>query len=224
MDVPYVNIHAHRLSESPMKEWVLTNIMVEDYPPDRVQGANYSVGFHPWNILHADVPFLLKKIQLSIEDSQLVAIGEAGLDKAIDTPLSLQMKVFEAQVDLAEAYGLPMILHIVKAHQELLHFCRTRKPELPMLIHGFRGSVELARDLVKEGLYLSIGASIKTSEKSRSVFRELPLEKLFLETDESAESIQGLYVEAARLKRMDISALKKELYAKTGELFQRMNY
>lgn len=219
--IPFVNIHAHRLSVRPEREWVLTSLKVEDYPPCPNDDARYSVGFHPWSIEQEDICSNLKRLRLSVANSQVVALGEMGLDKAIDTSLALQLGVLEAQMEVAEEFGLPVLLHIVRANQEIIEFCKVHKPSVPMILHGYKGGLQLAEDLMKEGISLSLGELLFFSEKVCSVASAIPLDRLFLETDESNESIELLYAETARLRKMEIPDLKQVMFDKAEKMFQK---
>ena len=86
-----------------------------------------------------------------------LAVGEAGLDKLADAPMDLQVEVFRCQACLAEAVGKPLVLHLVKAVDELLKVKRDLRPSKPWIIHGFRGKAALAEEYLKHGFYLSFG-------------------------------------------------------------------
>ena len=90
-------------------------------------------------------------------DPSVIALGEAGLDKSIDAPLSLQTEVFTEQVKLSEAFRKPLVIHCVKAWDELLAVKKDLNPQMPWVIHGFRGNDILAEQLIRKGLYLSFG-------------------------------------------------------------------
>ncbi|MFC2129346.1 TatD family hydrolase [Bacteroidota bacterium] len=203
----FVNIHAHRLASFP-DEWVLTNLLVQDYPPDGYEEAQYSVGLHPWHIEKADTDLLLKKVELATENTKVLAIGETGLDKVIKTPLDQQIKVFEAQVNMAEQYDLAVIIHLVKAFNELKEFIKVHHPSAPMVIHGFRGGRKLADELLNNGFYISLGAALLNSEKLQEVAMSVPLTRLFLESDEDDIHIHDLYKKVAELREIPIELLK----------------
>lgn len=203
----YVNIHAHRIALSP-EEWVLTNVLAQDYPPDGLEEAQYSVGLHPWHIENTDIGMLLKKVQLATENTKVFAIGETGLDKVIKAPMDLQLKVFEAQVDLAEKCDLAVIIHLVKAFDELKAFVKAHNPSTHMVIHGFRGGRQLADEMLNNGFYLSFGAALINSEKLQEVAKTVPLTKLFLESDEDDVLIQDLYKKVAVLREIPVELLK----------------
>lgn len=216
----FVNIHAHRLSSSP-EEWVLTNLFAKDYPPQGDEEAQYSVGFHPWNIDKYDVGQMLRKVQLATENPKVFAIGEVGLDKAIQTPIKLQQEVFEVQVELAEQHDLAIIIHAVKSFNELIEFRRVHQPVAPMIIHGYSGSVQMAEDLVKEGFYLSLGHKLLDSETLQKVAEEIPLRKLFLESDEADVSIQTLYKKLGEILETPVDFLKVKISDNLGRVFPR---
>ena len=84
-----------------------------------------------------------------------IAIGEAGFDKLRGPSPELQRKVFEEQVAISEELKKPVVIHCVRAWDELLAVHKKLKPKMPWLIHGFRGNTELAAQLLSKGMYLS---------------------------------------------------------------------
>ncbi|MEX0987242.1 MAG: TatD family hydrolase [Bacteroidales bacterium] len=216
----YVNIHAHRAPASP-HEWVLRNLASEDYPPDQDPEASYSVGLHPWDIDKVDIPHTLKKIQLATENCQVLALGEAGLDKMKGVSMDLQLKVFKAHADLAALVEMPLIIHAVKADQELIKFAKEEKPSIPMVIHGYMGNTTRAMELLKHGFQLSFGESLLLSQKSREAYAALPLESTFLETDISDRSIREIYRAAAELKKIGVEELCRIMAERANNLLTR---
>ena len=93
--------------------------------------------------------------------------------------MELQLTVFKAQVRLSEEYGLPLIIHCVKAMDELLGSEKEFRPQQAWIWHGFRGKPEQAMQLLKKGFYLSFGEYYPDE-----TMQIVPDERLFLETDE----------------------------------------
>lgn len=215
-----VNIHTHR-SSIGSKEWVIRSIRAQDYPPDPDPDGIYSVGIHPWDLGKLNLEDALKKVQLATENCQVLAVGEAGLDGTIGVDMDLQRQVFEAQVEIAEFAGIPVIIHAVKANESLISFAKSRKAGVPMIIHGFSGGEQLAADLVKFGYYLSFGSSLFKSEKTAQAFASLSMDKIFLETDESELPVNDIYVRASELKSMQTGKLAGQISKKTNHLFNR---
>ena len=216
----YVNIHAHRRPVD-QGEWVLRSLKSSEYPPDLDPSAAYSVGIHPWEINGRDVSNALKKIRLAVENIQVLAVGEVGLDSLTEAPVELQTKVFEEQVKLAGEKNLPVIVHAVKTYQELIGFSKRVRPTVPMIIHGFRGSLQLAEDLLKFGFFLSFGESLLEADKVREAFAGVPLEKVFLETDESDVGIGEIYGAAAEIRGIEVESLRLHMFEKASEIFSR---
>jgi TatD DNase family protein len=219
----FVNIHAHRLTAGE-NEWLLTSLMTDEYPPVAAHEANYSVGIHPWKLFDIDIESSLEILREAIKDPAVLAIGEAGLDRFTDAPLETQLSVFEAQVQIAESIGIPVIIHMVKTAGELIRFMKIHNPGIPMIIHGFRGSLQLANDLVRVGFYLSFGEALVKSEKVSEAFRLLPLDRLFLETDESQMHINEIYDYAAKCRSVSTAVLSGHMTDKTNALFNAKSY
>lgn len=145
----------------------------------------YCLGIHPWFVAEHD-PSDLDELehQLRQGDARCIALGECGLDR-IHGDLQAQMPWFEAQVDLATTLDLPLVIHSVRTHDEVLSVLRRKRPGVPVLVHAFSGSYEQGRALVDLGCYLGIGGVIthNRARKTRSAVARLPMEHLVLETD-----------------------------------------
>jgi TatD DNase family protein len=207
----YVNIHGHRQANN-IQEWVMMNLMASEYPPDDIENGYYSVGFHPYNVGKVDEEETLKKVRLATENPNVFALGEIGLDKSIEAPLDVQMRIFERQIDIAEFADLPVILHVVRAFNEILGFMKAHQPSVPMIIHGYNGSRKMAEDLVKAGFLISFGEAI-AGEHSKIVesLLSVPVEKLFLETDEGILDIREIYQTAAGVKGVSLDHLRIQI-------------
>ena len=191
----------------------MMNLMAKDYLPDDIENGYYSVGLHPYNVGKVDDEDTLNKVRLSTENLNVFAIGEIGLDKSIEAPLEHQMRVFESQVEIAEFADLPVILHVVKAFNELVEFMKVHKPVVPMIIHGYNGSSQMAETLLNSGFLLSFGEAIaKEHSKSVESLLTVPVEKLFLETDEGDLDIREIYHFAAEVKGISLDHLRVQIY------------
>ena len=112
-----------------------------------------------------------------------VAVGEIGLDYHYDSPRDLQMSVIKAQLELAKSYNMPVILHDREAHGKMMDLMREYRPIGVM--HCFSGSVEMANELVKMGLYIGLGGVVtfKNAVEPLKVAAAVPRDRLLLETD-----------------------------------------
>lgn len=164
----------------------------------------FSVGIHPWTTREA-AP-LLEQLACWLANPRVIAVGEAGVDKAILTPLPQQLALFEAQARLAEQVGKPLIIHCVRAWTEILEVRRQVSPRMPWLIHGFRGKGMLARQLIGHGFYLSFGTKFNPE-----AVREAWPSRLLAETDDTKESIRTVYQRLAEVLSVGEPELMEQL-------------
>lgn len=166
----------------------------------------YSVGIHPWgiSILHWEEQLkLLKEASLR---QNVLAIGECGLDTICSTAFSLQEQVFLAQVHWANAIEKPLIIHCVRAWEEVLHLLQTTKNKVPVIFHGFSKNRILADKIIARGYYLSFVKSLLHSS-GKETLAFLPVDKIFLETDDASLSIQTIYGLAEQALSIDHNSL-----------------
>ena len=141
-----------------------------------------AVGFHPENIENMPENYLDSLAKLC-EHKKVVAIGETGLDYHWETPRDIQKIVFEEQIKLSLDLDMPLVVHDREAHGDTFDYLRKYKPKA--LVHCFSGSVELMREAVKMGMYISLSGVVtfKNARQSVEVASEIPLDRLLLETD-----------------------------------------
>ena len=198
--VTYIDIHTHRAVSEP-GTMAIRN-MRSDFSRIPAQGC-YSVGLHPWYLEVDQAEHLPVELLRAAGLRNVVAIGECGLDTRCDTPADLQRAVFIRQIELAQAVQKPLIIHCVRAFEEILTILRKRKVSVPVIFHGFRRSETLARKIIDDGHLLSFGVHLLMASVAE-VFRKLPPDRVFLETDDAEISIAGIYAAAARIRGTDI--------------------
>lgn len=116
----------------------------------------------------------------------IVAIGEIGLDYYWDTSFKdIQKEIFAKQVKLANRLSLPIVIHDRDAHKDTFDILKEYNQTSPVLFHCFSGSVEFMRECTKAGWYIALGGVVtfKNAVKMKEVAKEVPLERLLLETD-----------------------------------------
>lgn len=219
-DSGYIDIHCHKAAGND--KLAIVSIDTLDFDRDALNNGFYTLGIHPWFIARQDWRTALDKIVAVAGDPRLLAIGECGLDKAIATPLALQVEVFESQIELAERLGKPLIVHCVRAFNELMRIKKAGKAIQPWIIHGFSGSPVLAEQLMKLGFYLSLGKALLRDRGNNAcrVLAEMPLDRLFLETDAAEDvSIGAIYAEAAKILGLDLITLQRQIVANYNRVF-----
>lgn len=142
-----------------------------------------AVGYHGLNTedLTGDYLDILKGL---IKNEKTVAIGEIGLDYHYEKETrDIQLKIFREQIELANEYDLPVIVHDREAHEDTLNILKELKPR--GVIHCFTGSVEMAKEIVKIGMYIGLGGAVtfKNAVKPVEVAKFVPADRLLVETD-----------------------------------------
>ncbi len=204
----YIDIHTHRISATAG----LTVINRYEGFEQAVDGITCSLGVHPWYI-QADAPEKqLASLRQYAALPNVIAIGECGLDKATDTAWQLQVRVFAAQIALANELNKPLVIHCVRAYEEVLDMLRDSEVAVPVIFHGFNKNIQLAERLVKAGYYLSFGAGLlKEGSNATYVIQSIPVDHFFLETDDSTVPIEQIYETAARWLKTGKDALILQL-------------
>ncbi|WP_166268503.1 TatD family hydrolase [Marinobacter caseinilyticus] len=148
-------------------------------------GGYYCLGIHPWFVdEHGSADLDALKATLMSRPSRCVALGECGLDR-LHGQLERQMPWFEAQVDIARDAVMPLVVHSVRAHDEVASVLRRKQFSHPVLIHGYSGSLQQAKKLIDLGCFIGVGGVIthERARKTRETIAALPLAALVLETD-----------------------------------------
>lgn len=211
----YINLHTHQFTD---RHDIFE--IVNQYPHEfDVAIPHYSIGIHPWYIVEDRLSEDLAILESKLEFENCLAVGECGLDKRIEIPLSLQTQVFEKQLLLAEQYKKPVILHCVAAFQEVIAIKNALKITVPMIVHGFSKNQETAKQLLDNGFYVSFGKYLLRNPELASVFKSVPNDRFFLETDTVEESIRDVYKLAAQYKNIEIEILKDTLHENFNSVF-----
>lgn len=146
-----------------------------------------SVGVHPHEAKGMDDNTCEVLAELIKNNSKVKAIGEIGLDYHYDnSPRDVQKKRFAEQIDLAKQLKLPIIIHNREAHEDTLRILRKSGiKEIGGVFHSYSGSVEMMRECLKLNMLISISGPVtyKNARKTVEVAREVPLDKLLIETD-----------------------------------------
>lgn len=139
-------------------------------------------GIHPEN-LEGLAPDYLDQLAALYKHPRVVAIGEIGLDYHWDIEKPLQQRVFEEQLQLAKDLDAPVVIHDREAHGDVMELLRKYHPK--GLMHCYSGSVEMLKEVMKLGLYISLGGTVtfKNARVPVEVAAAVPLDRLLLETD-----------------------------------------
>ena len=206
----FFNIHTHT---STHPEIEILSLTPEQLSAD-IHVVYASVGIHPWQLTLEHSESQWEALCQSVKDKRIIAIGECGLDKLQGPSLELQTSLFKQEATLAEDCSLPLIIHCVKAFNELIQLKKEISPKQLWIIHGFRGKLPLAADCIRHGFYLSIGSRFQAD-----ALKAIPLNRLFIETDESEESIGSIYQRIAETKGISLQELTEAINRNVREVF-----
>ncbi|WP_445777939.1 TatD family hydrolase [Shewanella sp.] len=197
----------------------------------------FALGIHPWYVpddIDRAIVLLDAMLQQYRENKRLVAVGECGLDK-LHSWSNKQLLLLEKQLHLAQTYQLPVILHAVKAHQELIHLLKRCRLERGGVIHGFYGNRQIAEQYIALGFKLGVGGLLlnPSAKKLRQTVTELPLEHFLLETDSPSMSpfdqansrntpliLNRIVSEISFLKKNDTVCILEQLNKNAVQLFE----
>jgi TatD DNase family protein len=208
----YIDIHNHGGVSSP-GIFCVENLMAhENRMPENLKGMTYSYGIHPWHLNEENLQELIKQVERVSDHTNIFAVGEAGFDRLKGPDKEIQIKAFRAQAEIAERIRKPLFIHCVKGWDELVEEHRRAKPENPWTVHGFRGSAQLANQIIRRGFYLSLWFSFAMDPASDEVLKAIPDDRIFLETDGSGEDIASIYSRVATGKGMKVKELQIQIY------------
>lgn len=212
----FFNLHTHKWTNQ-------SNVLeiVNQYPQEfDATIPYYSIGIHPWFIVKERIESDLAIIESKIQEANCLAVGECGLDKRIETPMELQQMVFEKQLLLAQKHQKVVVIHCVAAFQELITIKKKLNISVPMLIHGFSKNAQLTKQLVDNGFYISFGKYLLLNKELEAVFKSVPNNRFFLETDTVDEGIEAVYGLAAKYKGISVKEIQEMVNNNFLEVFK----
>lgn len=214
----YINFHSHSVSEEKNTKTVFNFIVPWE---DEILAANelelpegwLSVGVHPWYISESDLETQLHWLRRIAANDRVKLIGECGLDRLKGANLARQEIVFREHIRLANELNKPLVVHCVRCFNELLSIKKVLRPRVPIVVHGFNANLQIGEQLMAKDFYFSLGAALLNQESNASqLLEKLPLERLFLETDDADISVQTLYEIVAERKGISSENLQNLLY------------
>jgi TatD DNase family protein len=171
-----------------------------------------SIGLHPWHLApelqKQNIEHTLQALAKLVQEPQVFAVGETGLDKLIETDFATQEAVFLQHILLSESCQKPLIVHCVKSYDKIAALRKLQKPKQKWILHGFNAHENMAKNLIDLGCMLSFGHLLLDERtKASNIFADIPLDFCFLETDNSQIPLLDIYTKAAKLKNLDLETL-----------------
>lgn len=170
-------------------------------------------GIHPWDAEKG----------LAMPDfGECDIVGETGLDYHRKVDREAQKRLFEHHLLVAEELAKPVVIHNVKATEDILRILARHPAVHRVVFHGFIGSWQQAETIIKRGYFLSFGERSLRSAKSREVIAKMDKSRLFCETDDRPDiSIEEIYSEVAKLRNTTPEELLEEIRNNYNILFAK---
>lgn len=195
----FFDFHHH----NPENHYGIYNLNFLEIPKEN---QFFSIGFHPkdiqnitneawdWLYHYSRSPFC-------------IALGECGLDGIVEIDEVWQENILERQILWANQIQKPIIIHCVRRFSQIIKFIKLSKN--PMIIHGFNKKESIAEDLLRNGFYLSFGKTLLYNGTSQKIAEKIPLERMFLETDDKDFEIKDLYEKVSEIRKISVEALQE---------------
>jgi TatD DNase family protein len=206
----FPDVHTHFLTGNP---YAILNA-------NSSMNSFHSRGIHPW-FVNKNIP--IEKLEYDLQHPKCIALGEIGLDKICGTDFNLQRKVFIQQIELSEKYNLPVIIHCVRASNELVELKKEIKPTQTWIWHGFN-KTNLLNQTIENEIIPSFGEVILHNESLSNELANLESSQFLLETDTYTLSIEKIYKTVAEIRNQSINSLQKEQITNFERLFTKRYY
>lgn len=193
-----------------------------------------ALGTHPWFVREPEVE--TDALRTALVEGRARVIGEIGLDfyrgRQPRPDRDTQLGVFRRQLGLASEFKRPVILHAVKAHQEIITELK-EAPDVTGVVHAFNGPYPLARQYLDQGFYLGIGPQLMRSGKLQETVRRMPAERILVETDAPHMTIardrEGPLLDlltvagrVAELRNVSLSEIQRQTSENTQRCFDQL--
>ncbi len=211
------NVHTHQIlledTDDPYHSCILDVYPLEfEVAKETIGRHSFSCGIHPW--YSEDSENQMAYLKEIVADPRIVAIGETGLDKLKGPSFDIQIPVFKEHIALSEKLKKPLVIHCVKAWDELIKIFTEVRPTQPWILHGYRGKPELTGRLIDLGFYFSVGDEINVLS-----MEFIPIERIFCETDEDITDIKEVYRQAAHSKDMELEEFAEKIAQNIHRIF-----
>lgn len=211
----YYDIHTHHLPQQPEPGIVTVFNQYKNFAT--APAGFFTAGLHPWYLQQASLPAEIQQLEKLLQHKALLAVGECGLDKITTIDFALQQNAFSRQIELARTYNKPLVIHCVKAFPETLALLK--QVNTPVVFHGINNKLSVIQPVIDAGHYLSFGKSLlQPGAAVTAAFVATPLNRLFLETDDTAADIRDVYKSAAKIRNI----AEKEIVLQLEENFNQV--
>jgi TatD DNase family protein len=211
----FIDIHTHH-TVSPTGTTIVRSLWQDWNTVD--DGSYCSIGLHPWFL--EGWKDRMSDLVARAANAEVIAIGECGLDRMCPTDFAEQIQAFGAQISLAEDLQKPLVIHCVRAWDEVF---RMLKPvRVPVIFHGFNKGPAVLEEICAGGYYVSFGAALlNPASNAAKHLPYVPAGQFFLETDEAAHDIEEIYEAAALLRKCTVDDVILQIESNFHTVFKK---
>lgn len=210
----YIDIHTHGYRAADTITSISADAHGHNLPEGNNQNGWYTLGVHPWGVQQSDFESRFQVIEQAARNREIIAIGETGLDRLKSKSSLEQQKIFfERHARLASATNLPLIIHSVRSHNDIISLRKKYRKPL-WLIHGFIGNEHEIEHCIKNEIAISPGLALLhhmgeevKEHKLYKIMKSIPLHMHYLETDGVDIEIKKIYQLAARAFDIEVTKL-----------------
>ena len=220
--IPFINIHTHQIDDHQ------NNISITNWHTTDIVQINklhfFSAGIHPWFIEEDNLKGQFNALEAQAIKPNCKAIGECGLDKLKGPEMSLQISLFEKQIDLAIQLKKPVIVHCVQAFDLLTSIIKKYQNKTIFIVHGFNQNEQTAAQLLKLGANLSFGNALLNvkNERLKNIFAQTSNNQIFIENDDTTIAVEQIYEMASSIKKCDVNKMKEIMGRLCNAVFLNM--
>lgn len=210
---PMIDFHTHQamhLERSDVLE------IVSSTTPSDVHV--FSLERHPWHTINPLNEAEKLELSIQLKHSNCLALGEIGLDKQKGVDFEQQIEILRSILSVANDEKMPVIIHCVRAFDEIIQLKKEFKRIPNWAIHGFNKNWELAKQLIDHGFYLSLNCG--KANQIEKLVEVIQQDRLFLETDNSAILIEDNYLRAAGILEMSVVELQSQIAQNAKTFFE----
>ena len=207
-----IDLHTHTISHADRPD--IVEIVSSSKP---LKGNVYSLERHPWNVDHEMNDTDQKELKSLLQEENCLALGEIGLDKLKGISFPEQISILRSLLKVAQDEKIPVVIHCVKAFNEIILLKKEFTAIPNWVIHGFNKHPKLAEELIDHGFYLSINP--QKYSRSEEVLSVIPINRIFLETDNSSFLIEDNYIRTSEIVGMDVDELKTQIAQNAKHFF-----
>lgn len=164
----------------------------------------FSTGIHPkfFNINTLDED--LEKLEKLCNNKNCLAIGETGLDCSAEN-YDVQKQIFQRQIIIAQKFSKPLIIHCVRAYNDIIFFIKKYKLINPIVFHGYNGNSQTTNNLLNyPQVFFSFSDRFMHLPKTSEQIKKIPIEKIFIETDNNPQSnLYEILKRISQIKNVD---------------------